>query len=222
MDGGGALFSEFIAALGDTVSPVVIAYPATVALDYAGLADFARTQLPCDRPYYLMGESFSGPVAITLAAERPPGLCGLILSCTFARNPVPMLRGARALIPLLPVSHHLAPALMPFLLGLRSPAALRTAVRAALTMVTPAVLKARMRAVLDVDVGAQLLAVDVPVLYLRAAQDRVVSAASLQHIQAIKPAVQAVTIDGPHLLLQAAPALAASAVVDFIASVPRR
>ncbi|UUZ51553.1 alpha/beta hydrolase [Massilia sp. B-10] len=54
-----------------------------------------RSRLPPAEPYFLLGESFSGPVAIALAAERPPMLLGLILSCTFARNPLPISTGAQ-------------------------------------------------------------------------------------------------------------------------------
>ena len=60
MDGSGTLFALFIAALGDAVDPIVVAYPADIPLDYAGLTDFVRARLPGDRPFYLLGESFSG------------------------------------------------------------------------------------------------------------------------------------------------------------------
>jgi pimeloyl-[acyl-carrier protein] methyl ester esterase len=217
MDGSGALFAPFIAALGDAVDTIVVAYPTDVPLDYAGLTAFARERLPRDRPFYLLGESFSGPIAIALAAASPPGLQGLILSCSFARNPVPLLRAARPLISILPVSHHFAPLLHPFMLGLGQSGPVRKVLRAALAAVPPTVVKARMRTVLDVDYTAPLAAIVVPVLYLQASRDRVVSVAALRHIRSIKADVKVVTIDGPHLLLQMAPRDAAGAVLGFIA-----
>ena len=217
MDGGGALFANFIAALGEIISPLVISYPADVTLDYPGLTAFVRERLPHDRPFFLLGESFSGPVAIALAANAPAGLQGLILSCTFARNPVPSLRFARSLISVLPVSHHLAPLLFPFMLGVGAQVSLRRELSDALAAVAPAVVKVRMRAVLDVDYSSSLARVNVPVLYLQALNDRVVSKASLSHIRRIKPKAEVVTIDGPHLLLQAAPVESANAVRAFIA-----
>jgi pimeloyl-[acyl-carrier protein] methyl ester esterase len=139
-------------------------------LSYEGLADFARARLPTGDQYVLLGESFSGPVAIALAAERPPGLVGLILSCTFTRNPVPLFQHCAPLIPFLPVSSRMSGLAVPFLLGRHATPALRTTLRAALDRLQPAVLRARMRAVLAVDCAAQLRSIAVPVLYLQAAR----------------------------------------------------
>jgi pimeloyl-[acyl-carrier protein] methyl ester esterase len=222
MDGSGDLFAGFIAALGDRITPLVLSYPADQILSYEGLADFARKQLPDDQPYVLLGESFSGPVAIALAAERPPGLRGLILCCTFARNPVPLFRHCASLISFLPVSSRLSGLALPFLLGHHATPALRQALRSALDRLQPAVLRARMRAVLAVDYTAQLCKVAVPVLYLQAAQDRVVPRASACLIASLLPSVSVVAIPGPHLLLQAAPVQAASAVRQFLEPERRR
>ena len=216
MDGSGLLFSGFIAALGGDTAPLVLSYPTGQALDYKGLADFARRQLPSGQPYVLLAESFSGPVAIALAARRPPGLIGLVLSCTFARNPVPMLRHCAGLIPFLPVSSRLAGLAAPFLLGRHATPALREELRGALDRLEPAVLRARMRAVLAVDYSSLMQSVAVPVLYLQAAQDRVVSRASARHIVSLLPSAKLVSLRGPHLLLQAQPAAAAGAVRAFM------
>ena len=215
MDGSGELFAGFVAALGDGIAPLVLSYPAEQPLDYQGLADFARDRLPVGQPYVLLGESFSGPVAIALAASRPPDLVGLVLSCTFARNPVPRLRRFAGLIPFLPISSKFTGLALPLLLGGHATPALRRTLRGVLDQVRPAVLRARMRAVLGVDYSAQLRGVTVPVLYLQAAQDRVVSRASARHITLLLPQVKAVVLDGPHLLLQAAPVAAASVVREF-------
>jgi pimeloyl-[acyl-carrier protein] methyl ester esterase len=87
MDGTGKLFAGFVAALGDAARPVVVAYPTDSQLDYRQLIDVARTFLPLGEPFVLLGESFSGPIAIALAAERPAGLFALVLCCSFAPNP---------------------------------------------------------------------------------------------------------------------------------------
>jgi pimeloyl-ACP methyl ester carboxylesterase len=216
MDGSGELFAAFAAALGDGITPLVLSYPPDQPLDYQGLADFARDRLPVGQPYMLLGESFSGPVAIALAASRAAGLVGLVLSCTFARNPVPLLRHFSGLIPFLPISSKFTGLPMPLLLGGQATPALRRTLRAVLDQVRPAVLRARMRAVLAVDYSAQLRGVTVPVLYLQARQDRVVSCASERHITSLLPSVKVVVLDGPHLLLQAAPVEAASVVREFV------
>jgi pimeloyl-[acyl-carrier protein] methyl ester esterase len=212
MDGTGDLFAGFVDALGDAVLPLVVSYPPDRALDYAAITEFSRTRLPQDRPYVLLGESFSGPVAIALAAARPPGLLGLILCCTFARNPTPIFTMFKHVLGALPVSASTARLAAPFLVGSGSSCALR----AALGQVSAAVMRVRMRAVLEVDYSAQMRAVKVPVLYLQAAQDRLVLAGSARHLAALAPHMQLSRLAGPHMLLQTQAASAAQAVARFI------
>jgi pimeloyl-[acyl-carrier protein] methyl ester esterase len=214
MDGTGELFADFVDALGDAALPLVVAYPPDLALDYAGITEFARARLPRDRPYVLLGESFSGPVAIALAAGRPPGLLGLILCCTFARNPTPVFSMFKHMLGALPVSAASARLAAPFLVGTGSSCALR----AALCQVSAAVMRGRMRAVLEVDFSAQMRAVNVPVLYLQAAQDRLVLGGSARHLAALAPHMQLRRLAGPHMLLQANAIDSALVVKQFIAA----
>lgn len=220
MDGTGELFADFVNALGDAVAPLVVSYPPDQALDYAGLTEFARSRLPLDRPFVLLGESFSGPVAIALAASSPPGLAALILSCTFARNPTPVFSIFKHALGALPVSPKFTGLISPFMLGACSTAALRAALRAAVGTATAAVMRVRMRAVLEVDYSVRMRAVHVPILYLQAAQDRVVLAGSARHLQSLHAGIELVRLRGPHLLLQAAPAETASVVKRFMDALP--
>lgn len=218
LDGSGRLFARLVAALGADVEARVIAYPADRALGYAELVEFVRPQLPKDRPFVLLGESFSGPVAIRLAAGRPPGLAGLVLSCTFARNPRPWLGAlARPILPFLPLRHlPLAPALR-LLAGRDSNAPLRAELRSALAPLTGAVLRARLRAVLGVDVRSEAAAVEVPALVLRAARDRVVPASAHRALLGCLPRATPVDFDASHLLLQVCSGAAAAELKRFVA-----
>lgn len=222
MDGSGVLFAGFVAALGEGITPLVLSYPPDQPLDYQGLIDYARDRLPVGQPYVLLGESFSGPVAIALAAERPADLIGLVLSCTFARNPVPLLRHFSGLIPFLPASGRFSALAAPLLLGRASTPALRRALRGVLDRVRPEVLHARMRAVLGVDYTACMGVIAVPVLYLQADRDRVVPRSSGRHIVGLLPSVRFSVVSGPHLLLQAAPREAATAVRAFVQGIISR
>src|SRR5215471_17973322 len=91
MDGTTAPRADFVAALGPRIEPHLVAYPSDPALGYMELEALVRASLPADRPYLLLGESFSGPIAISIAASRPSHLVGLILCVTFAYNPLPVL-----------------------------------------------------------------------------------------------------------------------------------
>jgi pimeloyl-[acyl-carrier protein] methyl ester esterase len=69
MDGTGALRSEFVTALAPAIQSIVVSYPAERALGYIELEAVVRSKLPSDRSYVLLGESFSGPIAIAIAAN---------------------------------------------------------------------------------------------------------------------------------------------------------
>jgi pimeloyl-ACP methyl ester carboxylesterase len=49
------------------------------ALRYDELLPLVLEHLPTDRPFVVLGESFSGPLAIRIAAVRPPCLRALVL-----------------------------------------------------------------------------------------------------------------------------------------------
>ena len=216
MDGTGELFSPFVSELSSDFDVKVLRYPPTVGMGYAELESFARAALPVDGPFVLLGESFSGPIAISWAASRPLQLKGLVLCCTFTRNPLPLFAALRPLIGAVPVSAIPVGVMARLLLGSFSTAALRAAFAQAVGQVSPNAFRARLRSVLSVDVSRQLCATVVPTMYLRAIHDRVVPATASRLISQLKPSTRVVAIDGPHFLLQAAPAEAALAVRQFV------
>nr|WP_254425690.1 alpha/beta hydrolase [Polaromonas sp. A23] len=194
----------------------VLRYPVAEMLDYEGLEVLVRDELPVDEPYVLLGESFSGPIAIALAASRPPQLVGLVLCCTFARNPLPLMSALRFGVGLLPIEAMPVGLLARLLLGRFYTAAWHRALSRALAQVQPSVMRARLRAVLSVDVSRQLEAVVVPTLYLRAAQDGVVPRSAGQHLLKIKPDMTVLELKAPHFLLQVVPEEAARSVTRFV------
>lgn len=103
MDGTGQMFQPLISELGKGIVTSVVRYPESEPLGYQELFSVVQSALrPIDGPYVILGESFSGPLAIKIAASRPQGMRGLILCCTFARNPHPALRHLRSAINVLP------------------------------------------------------------------------------------------------------------------------
>lgn len=71
-------------------------------------------------------------------------------------------------------------------------------------------------AVSAIDVSAKLRQLHIPILYLRATDDLLVPRAACYHILETAPHVQVAELEGPHLLLQAAPSAAATIVSDFV------
>lgn len=219
MDGTGELFEPFVRALGAHVKVQVIRYPKDVVLGYDELQDLVRNALPLDAPYVILGESFSGPIGIALAAESPPWMKGLVLCSTFARNPRPLLSYARALVPLMPFSSIPGMLLSQLLFGSFGTTALRKAATTAVRQVAPSVLRERLRAVMAVDVSDALRQVQVPCMCLYASDDRLVPESASLHIKSTLPQDTVVKIRAPHGMLQAAPDDAAEAVLKFVREV---
>jgi pimeloyl-ACP methyl ester carboxylesterase len=216
LDGTGLLFKDFVASLGSDIEVVVASYPPDTALDYSELESVARSFLPYDQPYFVLAESFSGPIAISIAASSPAGLLGLVLCCSFARNPLPMLGVLRPALGVVPVAA--LPMAVPgfFVLGRLATPLLREELAKSLALVAPAVLRARVRAVLSVNVSSSLSRINVPLLYLRASEDRLVTRASSELIVSLAPHTKVVEFPAPHFLLQVLPSEAAAAVAGFM------
>src|SRR5882724_3945896 len=79
LDGTGKLFADFIKVLGSRVSTMVVAYPSDHPLGYDELEELVRSALPQNRSFVVLGESFSGPIAIRIAAHWLTNFRGLIL-----------------------------------------------------------------------------------------------------------------------------------------------
>jgi pimeloyl-ACP methyl ester carboxylesterase len=105
------------------------------------------------------------------------------------------------------------------LLGRFSSSPIRTALAQALAQVSPQALRARIRAVLSVNVASALSQVRVPVLYLRASEDSVVPREAFGLISQSLPGARVAEVEAPHFLLQAAPVEAARHIRDFMREV---
>lgn len=219
LDGTGRLFEPLVQVLPPDLSPVVISYPTDKPLSYAELVSLVKQEVPVSEDYILLAESFSGPVAIEIAATQPGNLKALVLSATFVSNPalVPqslsfLLRGLFFMLepPLFVISR--------YLLGEKPPIDLVEKFRRAKRSVPPDVLAFRMRSVMNADVRRDFAACRLPILYLIATQDRLVKRRSLAQMQKIKPEMNSVEIEGPHLLLQREPAKCIEAIADYLRS----
>jgi pimeloyl-[acyl-carrier protein] methyl ester esterase len=215
MDGTGRLFAPFLTAMGNTMPTRVLPYADRGAAGYERLADELAPHLPSS-PFILLGESFAGPLAILLAAKRPPGLSGLILAATFARSPRPWARRLSPVLPLVSMTRAWAHASLPFLIGNRAPVELKRTYIEAVSGIDSAALRTRLSATLDVDVSTELAGIGVPILCIRASRDIVVPRDASRHIAAIRPDAIVAVVDGPHCILQANPRHAADHIRAFV------
>jgi pimeloyl-[acyl-carrier protein] methyl ester esterase len=225
LDGTGIMFRPLIHALPQTVPHTVHVYPCDRMLTYAELVSLVLTALPKGERYVLLGESFAGPLALSIAAMCPQGLIGVILCASFIGNPHPYIPGFFATMVRAPLLW-MFPAFAQFkaLLGGCSTPELRGLTSEALSKVKPAVLAHRIRSVLRVNVSAALQACPVPILYLRGTRDFVVPHWNLSRIHKARPNVHAEHLCAPHMVLQTCPEEAPRCIVSFINEVdgPRK
>lgn len=221
MDGTGDLFAGFVALLPDWIRPRVFNYPRDQELSYDQLLPILKSALPSDNSFVILAESFSTPLAVKFAAERPHGLLALVLCAGFVLPPRYDMLTHLALV--------LAPALFSFglpksicrhfLVGETAPMAVVDDVRAAVSRVSGGVLAHRLRSVLSCDCEDELKSVSIPLLYISGCKDRLVRSSSFKEIRQSKPDAALVAIEAPHLILQVKPREALDVVLPFLRTV---
>jgi pimeloyl-ACP methyl ester carboxylesterase len=207
LHGSGALFSPIIAAAPAWATPVAVDYPNTIAADYEAISRYAERFIDFSRPFLLIGESFSGPVALHIAAAQPEQLLGVVLSASFITNPRPLLallisqeRVAKLL------SLPIPPGLLQWLLlGKNAAEKLAKQTANAIALAGPAVLAARLDLIVRSDLRATLSRCLAPALYFRAVHDRLVSEKSAREVARCYPKTKIVAVESGHFLLQTCP-----------------
>lgn len=204
------LFARFIAAAPAGFPLRCQPLPKEIVRSYGELADWVRDGLPPD-PVVLIGESFSGPLAL-LVADRCPRVLSVVLSASYVERPLP---GFLAHVPAFVWDQSPPTALLSAMLtgGDRM---LAEEIRRTVATVTGAVLASRAAAALNVDVRAELERYSRPLLYLRATRDRIIRARSAARVRALKPSAIVIPIDAPHMLLQCRPTEAWGHIKSFI------
>ncbi len=216
LDGTGRLLEDFAAAVGDRCRVITVDYPTDIPLGYDDLEPLVRRALPADdEPLVVLGESFSGPLAVRVAAAPPANLRGVVLCCTFVRGPRPHLGRLLPLARAVPLTQVPETIVARVAMGRDANARLTALLTEALASVAPAVVQRRLEEAVAVDATAELAAVRVPVLYLRALRDRVIPHQASRLVAEVCPATRIVDFASSHLLLQTRPAEAATVVADF-------
>ncbi len=212
LDGTCGLLSEFSDLLSENHEPLTFEYP-TNLVKYEELQKWIEKRLP-DGEYIIVAESFSGPLAVLVAASNPDELKGVVFVATFASTPRKVPLVLTYALEFLPIKSRLFLWLAhPLLMGGWSTSEFIDTFRHALKSVPKATLAGRLREVLAVDVRDRIATLTIPTTYFAATKDRLVSTKSSQvfrdHLSTI------VTIDGPHFVLHANPTEAARKLSEF-------
>lgn len=215
LDGTGELFAPLLPALGEDVTTTVVRYGAELTFDE--YVESASKALP--EECVLIAESFSGPVAIAVAARHPDRIRCLVLCATFAVSPFrALLRGARLVPSRLFRPNLLLPSLVDYFCFSGMAVAVRPSPVAVVSSVPPAIMRARLACLANMDVRPLLPRVATRTLYLRATADRIVSSRLSRELTSQLPSVTVREIGGPHLLLQTRSSECAAAIGEFIAA----
>jgi pimeloyl-ACP methyl ester carboxylesterase len=219
LDGTGDLFEPLLSRLDSSIEAIVVRYPLAEPLGYEALTAIAQRALPLARPYVILGESFSGPVAAQLAAEHSGEVRGLILCASFISSPMPHLRPFQWLLdvgPVWAIARWLAPRLLLGRFRTRELSVLLTRTLARLPRRT---VVARVRAAQAANAVAALTRVRVSTMYLQGTEDTLLPPSCADEVRRLAPKTRIVKIEAPHCVLQSAPEKAAGAIGEFLKSV---
>jgi len=151
--------------------------------------------VPQSERFVLVAKSFSTPLAVWYAATNPQNLAAVIICAGFVGSPVHRWSGTvKALAkpwlfwlkpPRAIVEH--------FLLGQNAPPDLLEKLRRALHRVSPDILSGRVLEVLDCDARDDLGRTTVPMLYLEATYDRLLSSSCKEEFSQLRPDITRAT-----------------------------
>ena len=216
LDGTEVFFAPLLAALPKWIKPLVVMYPTSGAADYQTLLSCVRSAIGDCKEFYVLGWSFSGPLALMLAAKEPNRTRGVILCASFVRSPFPVLSSLRfavvsPVVHLVRLGHRVHS-----LLSMRCPKSLRQDKARTLSRVPSRAVAARVRVIVTLDARNHVRNCPVPVLYIAGSRDRVVPSWNSREVARELPSTKVVTIDGGHLALYTNPTEAVDAIVRFI------
>lgn len=216
LDGTEVFFRPLLASLPDWITPIVVQFPTAGANAYSDLLRLVRSALAETNRCYVLGWSFSGPLALMLAEAEPAKVRGVILASTFVRPPRPIYARLRWAA--------VTPTVWMLRFGKRLPVWLSRSASDRLRQdktetwnrVTASMVAARIRALLQVDARELLKDCPAPVLCLAGSDDGIVPHSNVKEIACAQSSVQVRMIEGQHFALYTNPTAAAGAIEAFI------
>jgi pimeloyl-[acyl-carrier protein] methyl ester esterase len=211
MDGTGELLTALLDQLSLHHLVQLTAYPTDEQLGYDQLVTFVVERAPKGQ-FVILGESFSGPIAIEVAATDRR-VVGLILASSFARHPMPELFAPLARIfdmKWVPTS-----IVVRALLGSTGTPGLKSRLIQAWERLPREIIRARVSEALRVDKRNRLCEITCPMLCLHGRFDRLVSKKCVDEITSAQPGCQVRWFDASHMLLETHADEAAKAINEF-------
>lgn len=217
LDGTGILFDEVVKQLPDGVDALVVHYPKDVASSASEFVQLVDAALPAEGRYAIIAESFSGPLALRVISSHRGRPVALVLCSSFGRSPIP--RAACALMSLIaPAALHCR---LPgwlirrYLVG-EGRDSLIPQFRNALAALSGKALASRFKALGEFTDALVPQKLAIPILYVRATEDRLVHNRDLAWLQARYTGLTVREVQSPHFVLQCQPKAVVDQIVNFL------
>lgn len=212
MDGTGELFQWVIPFLEPSFEIKIFPLPDNIEQDYETLENWLASKIEWSN-FILLGESFSGPLAIKLCKKFPKAINGLILISSFRNAPVnPLLINILSKIPI-----HFLPKL-----------ALRIALFSSMKRSNAVTVFEKIFARLNIEtIRQRILSValvhfenlstlgEVPTLIINGSRDIIVRPKNFINFEKDQKSSRNIIIDAPHMLLQTKPREASEEILSF-------
>ena len=207
------MFEQLVAALPENLKVRVLRYPKDQVLGYAALIHRVSGEIE-PGPAVLLGESFSGPIAIGVAQQHPETIVGVVLAATFSKSPLASwLLESAARVDFRNVPPRL---LATVLMGRYWDRALYTTLKDIIDESDPRVIATRLCEVAHVDADPQLARLSCPILALHGKSDWLIRKTHLWAELEHHPKATKKVLEGPHMLLQVSAEAAAREIASFM------
>jgi pimeloyl-ACP methyl ester carboxylesterase len=219
LDGTGNLFGPLLASLSDSFIASVARYPNEKPMTDRELFPSIRSVIPWDKPYVLVAESSAGSLALRFAKAQQQNIRALVLVAGFVTNPLPPAQTWLFNKSWFDKSID-AETVRGYLLGKDAPELLVDSVARTFASLRPEVWTWRKESITTLNAIDDIRGCERPILYLRPAEDRVISSEAFDELRRLKPSMKVATLPGPHLLLQRNPRGALEAIREFLERLP--
>lgn len=206
MDGTGILLKTFAAYVNGDVS--ILSYDTAQKQDYSTLAQFVSNHLHAHETYFLIAESFSGPIAYELLKVKP-NIVSVVFVASFITPPNPALVITKFL-PNWLINAKIPHWAAKFLLGHMASNDLVTLFQQTVKRVPHGVLSDRIQAMLNLKLIPHNI--QTRCAYIRPNRDILVSSACINAIKTQCQHLITYAVDGSHFVLQVNPKAVAALV----------
>lgn len=216
LDGTEVLFQPLIRSLPQSIKPFVVPLPTSGLNQYGDLLAIVGEAVSDLPAFYVLGWSFSGPLALMLGVAEPTKVRGIILSATFVRPPRPIYVRLRfgAVTPIIWMIR--AARRVPIWFARGPDSQLRLDKAETWRRVSAAMIGKRVRAILTVDAAEPLRKCLQPILCLTGSKDAIVPRCNITDILNLRSSVRVRVIEGGHFAMYTNPEEAADAITEFV------